>query len=255
MAFRVDKVVSWAAGLGTPNKYEFHITADVDIVSLVDNTATFSIIGTIGIQNYPTQSRNSFAASDFAVLTLGGKDPADYPFTTGTRYYQTALPALPNAPQTYVDAIIAEFRGDTYRADGNNRSSLYIKNSGVVLDAYNGSTYQTFSLNQTFSIDVSAGGNIPILIWNTSGANNATDYSWLQHQVWVSWFDLDYRPGYIYNSTENQLSHNRSTGAANIYTGNAWQTMRTVNGPTGTGNPPLIYDGSAWHNMRRIGDE
>ena len=250
MSFHIDKTVEWKAGVGTPTKYSFRVQADVDVVSVSGATATIRMVGSIGVQNYPNNSRNSFAASDFAVLTLGGKDPADYQFTEGTAYYMNGLPTLPNAPQSYVDAVIAEFRGDTYIQDGPNRVSLYEKNSGVVVNTYNGDVYQSHNFDDTFTIDVSGGGNIPIVIWNTSGCSSSTSYRWLEHQVWVSWIDLDYRPGMTLDS--NWQSHNRGSGASNIYN-NGWNTMRTVGGPDATGNPPYIYN-NGWHNQRRIGN-
>lgn len=254
MAFTVNRSVSWRAGEGTPEKYTFSLNAVVDVVSVVNNVATISVVGTIGVQNYPTQSRNSFPASDFAVLTVAGKDPADYQFTQGVSYYQSPLPALPNAPQSYVDAVIAEFRGDTYISDGNNKVSLYTKNNGVVVNAYDGSSYQSTAINTTFTINIPSTGNVDILIWNTSGCSSSTAYTWLQHEVWASWFDLDYRPGASSNGT-SLLSHNRSAGVANIYNGSSWVTMRTTGAPTEKGNPPSIYHDSDWWNQRKLGQE
>ena len=63
----------------------------------------------------------------------------------------------------------------------------------------------------------------------------------------------DYRPGATRASSQ-WLSHNRSGGAANIYTGNAWRTMRTLDGGVSSDNPPLIRHASGWKNMRKIGN-
>lgn len=64
----------------------------------------------------------------------------------------------------------------------------------------------------------------------------------------------DYRSGKIWNGSA-WLSHNRSGGADDIYTGSAWRTMRTVNGATASDNPPLIRHSNNWYNQRRIGQE
>lgn len=75
-----------------------------------------------------------------------------------------------------------------------------------------------------------------------------------QITLYAVW-EHDYRPGAIYNGSNDWLSHNRSAGCADIYDGSTWNTMRTLDGSTGTGNPPEIYDGTTWHNMRKIGTE
>lgn len=273
MAFRVNRSVSWAAGAGTPEKYGFNLDVLINVVSVVGNIATISIVGNYGVQNNPTNSRNSFAASDFAILSRGDVDPWNYPFTPGTSYYQAALPFATNAPSSVLDGILIEFRGDTWISDpsnNKNRSTLYCKPSGVVLNAYDGSTYKNFGINTTFTIDVSGGGNVPILTWVTSGADSSTSYTWLQHQVWASWFDLDYRPGtvlkannpYEFNPPDGLwLSHNRSSGAAHILPvdgGSTWTEMRTIGGDSGAmGDSPSILhaNNGAWYNQKRLGKE
>ncbi len=62
----------------------------------------------------------------------------------------------------------------------------------------------------------------------------------------------DYRPGKVWNGSA-WLSHDRAGGAANVRNASSFVEMRTVDGPIGTGNPPLIRDASTYHNMRLIG--
>lgn len=62
----------------------------------------------------------------------------------------------------------------------------------------------------------------------------------------------DYRPGQDRVSGVWE-SHNRSAGRADIRSGGAWVTMRTQDGGSGTGNPPLIHTGGSWINQRKIG--
>lgn len=258
MGFRVNRSVAWRAGAGTPEKYVFNIDVNISVESVAGNIATIRMNGTYGVQNNPTNSRNSFAASDYALLSKGDVDPWNYPFTPGVSYYQNALPMSPNAPQSVVDGIMIEFRGDTWRNDpnnSNNRSTLYAKPSGVVLNTYDGSAYQQFSINTTFTVDVSGGGNVPILTWVTSGTDSSTDYGWLQHEVWASWFDLDYRPGALLDGNVWR-SHNRSGGEAHVFNGSSWTEMRTVGGESSQkGNPPSLYHDSSWYNMKRLGVE
>ena len=65
----------------------------------------------------------------------------------------------------------------------------------------------------------------------------------------------DYIPGKIWD-TSDWMSHNRPTdGHAKIYNGSAWGSDRkTVDGGTGTGNPPEIWhSSSSKKNIRKIG--
>lgn len=263
MAFRVNRTVVWQAGEGTPAKYGFNIDVEINVVSIQNNIATISMVGTFGVQNNPTNSRNSFAASDFAALSKGDVDPWNYPFDHGTSYYQASLPFATNAPQSVRDGILIEFRGDTWRSDpvnNNNRSTLYYRPSGVVLDTYDGDSYQSFNANTTFTVDISAGGDIPLLTWVTSGADNSTTYDWMEHEVWASWFDLDYRPGAVLNTnTGKWMSNNKLNGACHVLKNNTWQECRTIGGAEGQkGNPPLILaaaNANSWRNQKLLGKQ
>lgn len=253
MAFHISEYKEWQAGPGTPVKYSIGFELDCELTSQTDTAATFSLSGTIKVVNHPNNSQNAWPASDFAVLTLGGYDPIDYQFTEGTSYYKAALPALPNAPQSYKDAMRVEFRGDTYRGDGANRVSLWINGQGTVINADSSDSNWTFPFSQTFTIQLTGNPAQEILIYTHSGARNSTGYDWLKHDVWAQLFNFDYRPGMTWNGT-GWMSHNRSNGKCNIWNGSSWVTMRTEDGGVGTSNPPLIY-GNGWHNMRRIGQE
>lgn len=251
MAFHISQYKHWQAGPGTPVKYSVQFELDCALVSQTSTTATFSLTGTVTVVNYPQNSRNSFPASDFAVLTLGGFDPINYQFTEGISYYEAALPALPNAPQSYLDALRIEFRGDTYRGDGANRVSLWVAGQGLMLDAANTQGSWPITINQTFTINLTGSQSQDILIYTHSGARSATGYDWLAHEVWASLFNFDYRPGASWNA--DWFSHNRPTGACNIWTGSTWKELRTQDGGSGAGDPPLIYNGSQYVNQRKIG--
>lgn len=256
MAVNVNQYVEWNAGAGTPVKYSFTINAQAEVTASTSTTITVRLWGNLVIVNHPNNSRNSWAASDFAVLTLGGYDPADYQFTQGVSYYEAALPTLPNAPQSYLDAMLAEFRGDTYVSDGPNRSSLWVKGSGVVIDSYSSDGTQTVPIDLTFTVTLTGDREQPILIWNSSGAANSTSYGWLTHQVWLSLVDLDYRPGAVLDSNSVWQSHNRTGGTAHILTGGGtWREMRTINGLEASDNPPSIRMNNKWLNQRKLGKE
>lgn len=251
MAISINRTVEWQAGPGTPVKYSFNFTGTSDLVAMGSTTATFNLIGTATISNHPYNSQNSFAASDFAVLSAADKNPADYNFTPGVAYYQQAIPFLPNAPQDYVNAVLVEFRGDTYRPNPN-ASSLYIKGSGVVANAITAETTNSYPVNLTFTITLNGQHDQPVLAWIQSGANNSTSYSWLDRQVWATLLDYDYRPGSTH-SNNNWYSHNRNSGWAGIWNGSSFAEMRTLDGGEGTGNPPLIFHSNGWKNQRKTG--
>jgi len=254
MAISINRTVEWQAGPGTPVKYSFNFTGTSDMLSRTDSTATFNLIGTATISNHPNNSQNSFAASDFAVLSAADKNPADYNFTPGTSYYQQAIPFLPNAPQSYVDAVLVEFRGDTYRPNPN-ASSLYIVGAGVVANAITAEGTYQYAVNTTFTITLNGQHDQPVLAWIQSGASSSTDYAWLDREVWATLMDYDYRPGETYNSGDTTwYSHNRNAGWAGIWNGSSFAEMRTENGDGSVGgNPPYIYNGSSWANQRKIG--
>ena len=337
MAFHIHKEVSWQAGVGTPDKYSFILDADVDVVSFVNQIATISVDGTVTIADHPYNSRNSFAASDFAVLVPGNVDTTAHPFVYGTYYYQQALPFLPDPQNGDAAKMLIQFRGDTWRNDpinNLNRASLWIQGMGLVENQLAQEVSHQFAVHLTFTIPVSTTGNTPILIWDSSGCNNSTDYSWMDREVWASWFDLEwtatlhfnanggtnapadatttgagdtlaitipngeptrtnyrfegwdfspsattatyhagdiitiqkndptktlyavwkkyYHPGKIWSGSD-WLSHDREPGGdARVKGDNSWLDMRTIDGPTGQGNPPSIYHDD-WYNMRDIG--
>lgn len=254
MALAINRTVQWQAGPGTPVKYQFNFTGTSDLIARTSTTATFNLIGTATITNHPNNSQNSFAASDFAVLSAADKNPADYGFTPGTSYYQQAIPFLPNAPQDYVDAVLVEFRGDTYRPNPN-ASSLFLKGSGVVANAIDTESTTSYPVNTTFTITLNGQHDQPVLAWIQSGASSSTSYEWLDRQVWATLFDYDYRPWSTWNGTD-WLSHNRSGGWSGIWDGSTFKEERTEGGDgSTTGNSPYIRSSSDWVNARKTGQE
>lgn len=256
MATHVSRSVSWAAGAGTPEKYTFNLDVNFDVVSVSSsNIATIRMWGTVGVQNNPANSRNSFKASDFATVGIGAMNLAtQHQFTPGVEYYQSPLPCIPDNDAATIAKVLIQFRGDTWRYDpvnSNNCSSLYIKNQGTVLNSYDGSGYRQYNIDITFTINVSGGGDIPILTWTTSGAASATQTEWMNEETWLSWFQMDYRPGQRkVNGT--WVSHNRSVGHCDRI---GYGTMRTSGGGAATGDPPSRKASGTWYNQRKIGAE
>lgn len=65
---------------------------------------------------------------------------------------------------------------------------------------------------------------------------------------------IDYRPGKVLDPNGVWQSHNRTTGASNIYNGSNYRTMRSSNGGVGTNDPPFIRHPAGMRNMRKIGN-
>lgn len=266
MSFRVNKTVSWQAGEGTPIKYTFAIDAILRVEDILPNEVILNLNGTITITNHPTNSRNTWAASDFAVLIGGNTNVTTHPFVYGTSYYEHVIPFLPDPQNSDIDSILVEFRGDTWASDpnnNNNRSSLWMQIQGLVLDQYSQEGTSTFSINISYSVPVPSSGDTIILAWASSGANSSTDYSWQDPETWATWVDLDYRPGATLDTnTSIWKSHNRTNGACHVLpnsTGTNWHECRTAGGDVGAqGNPPLILhaaNANSWYNQKRIGRE
>ena len=262
MAYHLVKDPTWDSGTGTPPKYTFHLDVYVDVVRVVGAVATISVQGTYGVTNYSTNTSNAQKASDFALVTPGDADAWNYNFTPYQEYYEAPLPVIPNAPASVSSRVLLEFRGDTWRSDPvypGNRSSLWLNGSGTVLDQlYTGGTTgdtRTFSIDKTFEIDVS-NGNVPILAYVSSGWSSGPLYEWLDHEVLVSWFQLDHIPDMVNDGNGHWLSHNRAGGTFRQFNGTTWtDDLKTIGDGSEGGNPPEIYNGSAWKNRRLIGQE
>lgn len=67
----------------------------------------------------------------------------------------------------------------------------------------------------------------------------------------------DYRPGKVRNSNGIWLSTNRNIGKCKILTDSlSPKELRTINGPSGTNNPPyILHSDTTWHNQRKIGQQ
>ena len=78
---------------------------------------------------------------------------------------------------------------------------------------------------------------------------NKSDPTKTLYAVWKKY----YHPGKVWSGSD-WLSHDREPGGdARVKGTNSWVDMRTIDAPTGKGNPPSIYHDSDWYNMRDIG--
>lgn len=63
-----------------------------------------------------------------------------------------------------------------------------------------------------------------------------------------------YRPGKVLDNANLWQSHNRASGADNVYNGSSWQTMPTSAGHVRSDDPPKIMTNSNFVNMLKIGE-
>lgn len=118
-----------------------------------------------------------------------------------------------------------------------------------------------------YDLNFPATFSITVAPQTTSTAASIEYYSqWKDHtQYRPDWFTVglvvtnpnlpDYRPGKVFDKNAIWQSHNRDGGAAGIRNDLGLIEMRTVDGGSGTGNPPLIRNASGYVNQRKIGSE
>lgn len=253
----IDRTIVWRAGEGTPIKYQVQVVGHTELGEIVDTptgkTGVLYYDFNVTVTNHPYNSRNSFSAADFAVLAVGDLTPRDnYPLPDGRSLYGEPMLCPTNLP---TDQVLCEFRGDTYAASGPNKVSLWADGTTRLDSSVTEGDYE-YHLIGTRAVDLTGAHDQPILTWTTSGAGvNHTE--WLTQEVWSTYIDFDYIPGAVLNGSNVWLSHNRATnGVAKVFNGSAWSdNMRTVDGGSGTNDPPLIKHASGWKNMRKIGQE
>lgn len=254
MATHIVRTTAW-----NPPAYKYRITldADFDVVSIVGNTATIRIVGNYIVDQSEHDSEMVAApASDYGFLFEGEVIPAAPTEVIPGDHYMEALPTLfGGSAEQYRSAMLLEFRGDTYRADGGNFTNLWTKSDGLVINRKFGNTTTTIPLDITITVDVSDGGRAPVLSWSSTYVTfDPTVYHWGDSEAWVSWVDLDYRPHAVLGDSK-WLSHNRAGGTCHLWHDNKWHELRTIGAPTAMGNPPSVYHDGKWYNGSRIGKE
>ena len=254
MAVAINRSTEWGAGAGTPVKYSVEVNGTIDLKNqrTTDGRhyADLVVNLNISVSNHPNNSQNSFAASDFAIIGLGNLNPKNnYPFGPGV-YYESGLPAPESIP---TNLVVAEFRGDTLRPNPN-RVSLWTASSGMVINSESSEGTWSHNVSVTRTIEFSTSGrDEPVLVWAISGTDPG-QVSWLDQTVWSSLADFDYRPGNV-RYGGHWKSTNRDGGKCHIRQGGQWVEMRTIDGGSGTNDPPKRRSGGVWKNQYLIGEE
>lgn len=264
MATHIVKSVAW----NNPSIYKYRITLDAyfNVIGVHNHTATVRITGSYVVdQSEHDQEMVSAPASDYGFLFEGEVIPASPTTVIPGDHYMEAIPTLfGGSAEQYRDKMILEFRGDTYRSDGGNFTNLWTKSDGLIINRKFGNTSTTIPLDITITADISDGGRSPILSWATTYVTfGPTVYHWGDSVAWVSFVDLDYRPGATLDTnTGIWKSHNRTNGACHVLSnvGNiTWKECRTVAGDAGgQGNPPLILHSASadgWYNQKLLGKQ
>ena len=170
---------------------------------------------------------------------------------------------------TVVNSIVRQaWQGDPNACASNIVADIIIRrqSGGTVLARYNNqnlATYGTIASNvdlgtETFTLAPGQNANRSTVHYTNDahftggGQEGLYDDVFRMGITFKNILPADYRPGKVWNGSA-WLSHDRTSGAANVRNTSTFVEMRTVDGPTGTGNPPLIRDASSYHNMRLIG--
>lgn len=110
-----------------------------------------------------------------------------------------------------------------------------------------------WSQGSTITYTVPYVGPSTKVVYGWASAFRGSDIKWSPTSWNVRIDEIDYRPG-MHRVSGSWQSHNRGAGKANKRQGGSWQTMRTQDGPNGTGNPPSIRRSGTWRNQSKIGN-
>lgn len=108
----------------------------------------------------------------------------------------------------------------------------------------------------TYTFTLAPGQN---LTRNTLYIHNQTVGSSSYDDIWAGVqfqnpLPADYRPGQR-KLSGTWYSHNRNNGVCSRKVSGSWTELRTLDGGTGTGNPPSRKTSGTWYNQRKIGAE
>ena len=164
-------------------------------------------------------------------------------FTVTTRYYNFHRTLVNDQP------VIMNYTIHIYASQ--ERVDERFSQSGQMQSS---ATYSDVSFS--YDVTVPALGTVSVGIgryWNDIG-NSDIDDEFRGGLTVYNPNPPDYRPGQRLISGAWQ-SHNRSGGRCHRLVGGTWTEMRTENGGTGTGNPPLRMSNNTWYNQRKVGQE
>ena len=201
MATHITKTVAW----NDPSIYKYKITLDAnfEVTSVVGHIATINISGNYIVdQTEHEQQMVAYPASDYGFLFEGEVIPAAPTTAIPGDHYMEAIPTLfGGSAEQYRSAMLLQFRGDTYSADGGNFTNLWTKSDGLIINRKFGNTSTTVPLNIDVTVDVSDGGRTPVLSWATTYVTfNPTVYHWGDSVAWVSWVDLTWEANLSYDA-------------------------------------------------------
>lgn len=269
----VAPVLSWSTTYVTFNPTTYHWGDSVAWVTWVDLNwdATLTYNANNGSGGPGVVTHSTPASDNSYTFTVGGSAPtrSGYEFqgwadsasaTTATYHNGDTITVTKDNPGKTIYAVWKKIYNYSLSYDANGGSG-----------APSTQTYSTTDLSHGFTVSSAtpSWGVYIFLGWSNSpvsGSGTPADVNYsagdtitltssgTTKTIYAVW-QKDYRPGSVYNGSNDWLSHNRPAGCADIYDGSTWKTMRTIDGGVSSGNPPEIYDGSTWHNMRKIGTE
>ena len=244
------------------NRFEISFNGNLEVVSQSADgtTGTFRLRGTwtLYIASVASWNRVIYPASDYIAFVKGDQDLA----ATGSAATNTAYKhGLPYGINAGTGNIICETRVDSYRYGEANGGTVWNKSTSGIGHTTNPGTY-TCAVDETFTLSLNGAGSQIVLRYFSSGSDSST-IAWINAESWnvlvtvQQFIDegtimFDYRPGERkVNGTWS--SHNRTNGGWAERKNGSWEEMRTINGGTGSGDPPERKISGSWKNQSKLG--
>ena len=184
-------------------------------------------------------------------------------------YYMTVAPApsstFPNAfpNESYSEAVQVPVHVDVnwtatlnYNANGGTGapSTQTHSQSG---DSYSFTISSTIPTRKNYRFEgwaTSSSASSPSYQPGGSYTINKSDPTKTLYAVWTKY----YHPGAVLDGDSKWMSHDRASGACQLLSdvaNDTWTDLRTIDAPTGLGDPPALYHNSKWFNQRKLGKE
>lgn len=255
MAISVDTDVSYQ-WRGTRFRIQFHGNLEANQTST--SSCNFRLRGnwTLTIWN-DYGDRVIYPASDYIAFVKGDQDFVATGAGSTSAAYKHGLPYGINAG---TGNIICETRVDSYRYGDPNGGTIWSASSGGIGYTTQVGTH-TCSIDESYTLPLNGSGDQIVLRYFSSGSDRNT-IAWIADQSWVyvkvqQFIDegsimFDYRPGER-KISGTWYSHNRGNGGWAERKNGSWYEMRTVDGGSGSGDPPERKISGSWKNQSKLG--
>jgi hypothetical protein len=122
------------------------------------------------------------------------------------------------------------------------------------LDSYDFTVSSTIPTRKNYRFEGWAivGGGVVVYHGGDTYTIQKSSPSKYLYAVWEKY----YHPGAVLDGNSKWMSHDRASGACQMLTdvqNDTWTDMRTIDAPTGLGDPPAIYHDAKYYNQRKVG--